>query len=73
MGSGHQCPAPRCTLRCPPAMLACRSHWYSIPEALRKAVWRAWRNGDGAGTAAHTAAITAAVDYLNRAEVDQVG
>ena len=68
MSEGHQCPAPRCTLTCPPSMLACRTHWYAIPKPLRTAVWRAWANGAGAGSPAHRAAITAAVDWLNRAE-----
>lgn len=47
-------------------MLACKTHWFSIPKPLRDAVTRAWNRGKGAGTDAHHAAITRAVDYLNR-------
>jgi hypothetical protein len=42
-------------------MLACSGHWYQVPPPLRSAVWRAWDDGDGAGSAEHAAAITAAV------------
>ncbi len=47
-------------------MLMCRPHWYVVPRPLRDAVWTAWANGAGAGSAAHRAAITAAVDAVNR-------
>lgn len=61
----HHCPGPRCTRDDIPAgKLACAGHWYQVPEAVRKAVWRAWRGGDGAGTAEHTAAMTAAVSRM---------
>ena len=58
----HQCPGPRCKHDdVPDEMLACSGHWYQVPVATRKAVWRAWRNGDGAGTREHRAAITHAI------------
>jgi hypothetical protein len=43
----------------------CRPHWYMVPAPLRSAVWNAWAGGIGAGTAAHRAAITAAIEAVN--------
>jgi hypothetical protein len=60
----HECPGPGCGRQVPGHMLMCRSHWYQVPPALRSAVWAAWDNGAGAGTAAHTHAITAAIESL---------
>lgn len=62
----HQCPKPGCTTRVPANMLACRPDWYSIPKPIRAAVWKAWNGGEGAGTAEHDAALTAAINYLRR-------
>lgn len=62
--NGHACPKPGCPAVVPVHMLACRPHWYAIPRPLRDAIWRAWRSGAGAGSAAHRAAITAAIDWL---------
>lgn len=60
----HKCPGPGCAEQVPTELLACRKHWFAIPGSLRAAVWASFR-GPGPGSAAHTAAITAAVDYLN--------
>lgn len=62
----HRCPANGCTRNVSPAMLMCRPHWYMVPRPLRDAVWSAWDNGLGAGTAAHREAILAAVEAVNR-------
>jgi hypothetical protein len=42
-------------------MLACSRHWYQVPRPVRNAVWRAWRNGAGAGTEAHQLAMHLAI------------
>jgi len=47
-------------------MLMCRADWYRVPKPLRNAVWAAWRNGAGAGSPEHTAAISAAIRAVNR-------
>jgi hypothetical protein len=60
-GSGHKCPGPDCDAEVPYEMLACSRHWYQVPRAIRAAVWRAWADGAGAGTEAHSAAIVAAI------------
>lgn len=60
----HKCPGPGCHQEIPYEMLACPRHWYQVPKPLRTAVWRTWDNGAGAGTDAHTAAITAAIERM---------
>ena len=57
----HICPGPGCEAQVPYEMLACSRHWYQVPRALRNAVYVTWRRGAGAGSAAHLAAIEAAV------------
>lgn len=63
----HECPARNCTKRVSAEMLMCPRHWYRVPAPMRKAVWRAWDHGAGAGSDAHTAAIIAAIEAVNRA------
>jgi hypothetical protein len=43
MSGTHECPAPGCGVRVPFAQFACRSHWYSLPAALRSELLLAWR------------------------------
>lgn len=62
----HHCPGLDCGRQVPADQLACRPHWYSLPKPIRTAVWRAWNDGAGAGSDAHTAAITKAIDYLSK-------
>lgn len=61
----HRCPGPGCAEQVPFEMLACRQHWYQVPRPVRSAVWRAWANGSGAGTAEHTAAMELAIDSMH--------
>jgi hypothetical protein len=61
----HECPADGCDRAIPYTMLMCRPHWYMVPAPLRAAVWNAWQDGDGGGTARHTAAIDAAIRSVN--------
>jgi hypothetical protein len=63
--SSHECPAKGCTQRVSVDMLMCRPHWRMVPRAMQNAVWNAWQGGLGAGTAAHSAAIAAAVRAVN--------
>jgi hypothetical protein len=64
--SGHECPRDGCTRQVPEHMLMCRNDWYQVPRPLRDAVWAAWRNGAGAGSPEHRAAIAAAIEAVNR-------
>jgi hypothetical protein len=61
----HDCPATRCLVRVGPEMLMCPAHWRMVPGPFRTAVWNAWRDGAGAGTVQHAAAIEAAVRSVN--------
>lgn len=61
VGEAHRCPVAGCRARVPYHRLMCKLHWYQVPRPLRDAVWATWQSGAGAGTAAHTAAIEAAV------------
>jgi hypothetical protein len=61
----HECPAVSCDRDVSVDMLMCRAHWFMVPPPLRRAVWTAWQDGAGAGTPAHTAAITAAISAVN--------
>lgn len=41
----HACHWPGCEKQVPPAKWGCREHWYALPIALRRAIWRAYRPG----------------------------
>lgn len=41
----HTCHAHECTKRVPPRMFACKGHWYSLPQKVRNAIWREYREG----------------------------
>lgn len=57
----HICPVPGGDREVPNGMLMCPRHWYTVPKPLRTALYRAWRNGDGMGSAEHYAAMKACV------------
>lgn len=61
----HQCPAPKCPVTTvADGALACRTHWWKIPEPLRHAVNQAWDQGRGKFTPAHRRAMAEAVRWL---------
>lgn len=60
----HECPGPGCERRVSAMMLACDRHWYQVPRHLRDAVYRAWNDGQGAGTAEHAFAARAAIKWM---------
>jgi len=45
------------------ARLSCPRCWYLLPQPLRSKIWAAWKQGDGAGSPEHRAAITEALDW----------
>jgi hypothetical protein len=57
----HKCPAPVCGEQVPSFRLACRPHWYVLPEPLRADVLATNRPHYGA---AHSAAVAAAAAWL---------
>ena len=64
----HKCPGPRCSGEAdvPWFMLMCRADWYATPRPLRDAVWLTWRDGAGAGSAEHSAALRLAIAAAGR-------
>ncbi len=65
VSAAHDCPATGCPRRVGQRMLMCRPHWFTVPKALRDAVWDAYAGGLGAGSPAHLAAVSAAVEAVN--------
>lgn len=60
----HKCPSPGCTADVPRSQLACRPHWYSIPQEIRSRLWSGYRSHD---ELKHSQAMTDAIAFL-RAE-----
>lgn len=42
----HKCPADGCTTEVPFDILACKVHWFQLPEPLRRSISRHWRNSE---------------------------
>jgi hypothetical protein len=58
----HKCPKDGCNVQCNSSTLACRTHWYQVSPAVRRAVNTTWRSGD---LEAYFEARRAAVEELN--------
>lgn len=41
----HTCHAPGCARRVPASMFACKPHWFMLPERIRDAIWKEYRQG----------------------------
>lgn len=41
----HTCHAPGCDRLVPPQMWGCPTHWFALPQKIRKAIWREYRPG----------------------------
>jgi hypothetical protein len=41
----HTCHWPDCTQEVPPRLFMCRRHWFTLPLALRREIWRTYRPG----------------------------
>ena len=39
----HACHWPGCKRPVPPAMWGCGSHWFKLPQPIRKRIWAAYR------------------------------
>ena len=70
MTATHLCPGPRCGGKAPIPydMLMCRADWAAVPRPIRNAVYRAWDNGAGAGTADHQRAVQLAIRAAQRGQ-----
>lgn len=62
--AAHTCHVGYCAVKVPPAMLMCRRHWFSVPQALQRAVWAEYRKGLREGTHPTYAWHAAADDAL---------
>jgi len=63
---GHRCPVRVCGQDAPAERLMCPGHWRMVPAPLRRAVYGAWRDGEGADSPAHWAACQAAIRAVDR-------
>lgn len=72
--TSHRCPWPGCPVRVDPDLWGCKSHWFSIPPALRTALWKAYRRGQTAGTASpEYREAAAAIDAWIKAHIEGGG
>jgi hypothetical protein len=61
----HVCPVEHCILDVPNRFLMCGDHWHMVPIGLQRAVYAAYRRGEGVGTLALMDAQNAAVQAVN--------
>ena len=62
----HTCPVQVCVLVVgDDDRLMCPTHWHMVPRPLQRAVWAAWKDGEGFGTLALHAAQTAAISSVD--------
>jgi DNA polymerase beta thumb len=64
-----KCAHPRCEAMISADYLACREHWFMLPESLRAEVWRAHRAGD---RAAHRRAVLECFRYWSTAVSEEL-
>lgn len=62
----HKCPAPGCEVMVPKVQLACRVHWFTIPQEIRSRLWTAYRSHD---ELKHRQALEDCIAFLNAPEV----
>lgn len=41
----HHCHWPGCNAQVPPAMFACKAHWFRLPLSLRNRIWATYQPG----------------------------
>lgn len=70
---GHHCHWPGCRKAVPAAMWSCKTHWFALPERLRKPIWAAYRPGqedDKNPSPEYLAATRAACDWVKAQGVE---
>lgn len=63
----HHCHWPGCGKQVPPAMWGCPTHWFALPETLRRRVWRAYQPGqevDGTPSAEYIEVAREVQDWI---------
>lgn len=64
---GHTCHWPGCEAQVPPAMWGCGAHWFRLPSAIRKNIWRSYIPGQeitGNPTPQYIEAAKAAQEWI---------
>lgn len=56
----HTCHWPGCTRSCKPAFFACRGHWFTWPEHIRREIWRTYQTGQEVSKSPSTEYLKAA-------------
>lgn len=41
----HRCHWPGCPAEIPASLWGCRRHWFALPKAIRREIWRHYRKG----------------------------
>lgn len=62
----HHCHWPGCQVQVKPALFSCKRHWFTWPEAIRSAIWAAYRPGQEQSkdpSPAYLQAAEAAIEY----------
>lgn len=62
-----------CRKPIPAGMLACKPHWFMLPNLIRQAVMAAYQGGAGIATRAYVDAVTKADDYWKSKHVWKPG
>jgi hypothetical protein len=58
----HVCPGKGCETDVPSDQLACKAHWFQLPQELRGRIWTAWRRRRS-DPGAHRAAVAEALVF----------
>ena len=58
----HRCPIGDCPARVPHEQLMCPRHWQLVPPSLKRALYRTWQRGAGAGSREHQQAMRACIE-----------
>jgi hypothetical protein len=67
----HMCHWPDCVQEVPPRLFMCRPHWFTLPLALRREIWRTYRPGQEITkdpSPEYRAAAHAALDWIADSE-----
>lgn len=57
-----RCPAPDCPGERDGGQIACRTHWFRLPNDLRRRIWRLYR--DARGSIVHLESVREAIRLL---------
>ena len=71
----HRCRAKNCGLVIAPRLLMCRKHWFMVPPAVRRLVWKHYRLGREIDklhiTREYVRAVRLAVEAVAKSEAEE--